>query len=295
MDPLTLAGRAVSFLVGYLTQVASGVVQRTQHSAAETLYDLIAARLRGTPAGQQILGNLETNPEDDQAAHDAKQILATEAQHDQTFATELSRAMHNVWHTLGGVSESTVEQVNITTSGATMRKSVIAAGNVDQSRRQTKISFGGLGIIAAIVLLGGTGSVIAVSLGSDDVGPIGADPGEVGARETAETFVDAVGSNDTELLCDLLMPETVDMLEISARRPCSEVFTYLMEEVPYEARQKTQQAEVLSLDMQPQHRALAVVGIPGSEEDPYELHLRYKDDRWRVDADRYKTLQFGTW
>src|SRR5690606_41945059 len=70
--------------------------------------------------------------------YDAKQILATEAQHDQTFATELSRAMHNVWHTLGGVSESTVEQVNITTSGATMRKSVIAAGNVDQSRRQTK-------------------------------------------------------------------------------------------------------------------------------------------------------------
>ncbi|WP_298180693.1 hypothetical protein [Saccharomonospora sp.] len=294
MDPLTLAGQAVSYLCGYLTQVASGLVQRTQDSAAEALYNLVATRLRRTPVGQQILGALEADPGNDQAAHDAKQVLATEAQHDQAFAAALGRAVQSVWHTPGGVSGSTVEQVNVTASGATMKNSAVTGtGNIDQSRRQTKISFGGVSIIAAIVLLGGTGSVIAVSTGGVDANSIGDAPGEEGVRETAKAVIDAFSSGDSELFCDLLLSEKVIEIEAYTGRSCSENFDVLMERIPPEWEQQFERLEVLSVDMDSRIRAVAEIGIP-LPENSFEIRMENEMGRWRVDFGEDNNLpQFG--
>ncbi|EHR63475.1 hypothetical protein [Saccharomonospora cyanea] len=295
MDPLTLAGQAVSFLCGYLTQVASGVVQRTQDSAAEALYGMIATRLRQTAFGDRALRRLETAPGDNQAASEAQRTLAQEVQSDPAFAADLGRAVQNVWSAQGGVSQSTFEQGNTTVSGATMRKSVIAGGNVDQSRRQTRISFGGWTAIAAILLLGGTGSVVAISTGSGgvDTSSIGDAPGEEGARETAMAFVESMRSSDAELFCDLLHSEIVGNLEVHFGRPCPETVPVILDRITPEMKEEAKQAQVLSVTMESQSRAVVVVGIDNTEEGSAELRLRRDFDRWRVDLSRDTSNSFG--
>lgn len=284
MDPLTLAGQAVSFLCGYLSQVAYGTLQRTQDSAAEALYQIITNRLIRTAFGERALRQLKVTPEDERAARETQQVLAQEAQADPNFAAELSRAVQNIWLAQGDVSQTTAQQGNITVSGSTLKNAFVGS-NVDQSRRQTKISFGGWAVVAAILLLGGTGSVIAISTGGGrDASSIGDAPDEEGAKETAMAFVESIKSSDAELFCDLLHSELVRNLEVNSGRPCPQTVPVILDRITPEMKEEAAHTQVLSVTMESQNRAVVVVGIDDTEGKSAELRLRRDFNRWRVDA-----------
>ncbi|WP_019814737.1 hypothetical protein [Saccharomonospora saliphila] len=298
MDPLTLAGQAVSFLCAYLTQVASGLVQRTQDSAAEALYNSVASRLRQTAVGERAWAALEASPQDTHSAHEAQEELAREAQSDWTFANELRQAVQNAWQASDKASRSNIEYTTVTASGAKMKNSVVTnSGNVDQSTHRTthrtKFSFGGFAVIAAILLVGGSGAVVAITTGSGtvDADSIGDAPGAEGLRETGEAVLGALTTGNAELMCDLYTLEAVTELEVATGRSCKDGMDTTLQRIPSEARNYLEEVEVLEAEVSGSggspNRGEVVLGTPDMhEDDMLVLDLKRELNRWRADPDR---------
>jgi hypothetical protein len=137
---------------------------RIPGSSGERLYSLLAAYMRQTPAGAAIFADLENMPHDQGARHVAAAKLVGLINQDRRFAAELVRAVGNVqgsatYNTIGGnVTGTSVQADNIYDS--------TIARDIDQSHtdnRRTRINFGGLVLILALVLGLGATVIIAVT------------------------------------------------------------------------------------------------------------------------------------
>ncbi|MFL6121082.1 hypothetical protein [Actinophytocola sp.] len=167
MAAIDLATRAVELTATYLATATA----RIPGSPAEQLYSLVAGHMRQTSAGSEVLAELENAPNNRGKKYVAAAKLAELVDQDPRFAAALERAVagsparanqyiaHN--EVDGDVSGQVVQAASIN-------------GSVDQSRRtdnsrRTRINFGGLVLIIALVLgLGATVLVVVTNLLDSD-------------------------------------------------------------------------------------------------------------------------------
>ncbi|WP_125783473.1 hypothetical protein [Amycolatopsis sp. WAC 01375] len=145
---------AATAVGSYLSDADSG---RQTRAEFERLYVLVDSRLRANPADTVVLENLVRAPSDPILLSAVCSILQRNADNDPHFAASLIQSVQAVSISRGpDVAALASHEVVITDSELLLRHSVIAGGNVDQSRRSMKIGFGGL-VVA--LLLGATGVV----------------------------------------------------------------------------------------------------------------------------------------
>jgi hypothetical protein len=150
-----LVAKATSALRAHLHAIAAG----PQGDRGDELGAFVATRLQATASTAPVVLNLAMRPDDEAALRAVSWSLAELLRTDRSFATELSSQMAS--RSPDEVSRLTgLSPTNVAMIGR-MRSSVIATGNVDQSRRSIRI--GGSGILVAAVLLGsgviGTGRI----------------------------------------------------------------------------------------------------------------------------------------
>lgn len=301
MDPAVLAGQAVELVGAYLSGIASGVVKQTQASAAQALCTLVGQRLRRTKPGSVVMDRLETEPTDQGTQEIAKATLTEEVSEDTAFASELQRAVEEVNSSQGNVDRSVVErQVNFHTGGGSVKNSVVAGGNVDQSRR-TRIGLGGL---LALLLIGGGaagGYVISQNSPSSESQPspvpnhqnqsgvvdpaaLGAAPGEQGVREVATAVLKSIYTGDGKTFCVLLNSDTVTFLAKNTNSgSCESIAIESFQRGTPEQRAQLEQARVLNVEIDPggqTARAQISPLVPGGAE--YTFPFQRESDHWRM-------------
>jgi hypothetical protein len=119
MDPITLAGAAVSLLAPYLSQSAGKVIDKAGDQLAEgalpavkRVYDAVKARLRpGSYAGNQLQG-VEEKPDSQGRQQALQSALAEVLEEDQGFAAQLEQLVTQArqaagWHAQVGTVEGT--------------------------------------------------------------------------------------------------------------------------------------------------------------------------------------------
>jgi hypothetical protein len=209
VDIGALAGDAIALVGGYLAGIASGVVDKIKDSAIDRLHTLISTRLRLTKTGTAALEDLEEQPAEPGRQRLAAAALTEAAAEDRQFAADLESAVGAVKVSqVGGDAGTGGSQANVNVGGSmSMNRSFIANGNVDQSRRTFRIS-GGWVVVAGLVLAAAaTTGVIVGTSGEKDPLSIGRDPGEAGARETAEAFVAALADHNARRACAFMSDE----------------------------------------------------------------------------------------
>jgi hypothetical protein len=119
MDPITLAGAAVSLLAPYLSQLAGKVIDRAGDQLAEAalpavkrVYEEVKARLQPTSyAGNQLQG-VEEKPDSPGRQQALQGALVEVLEEDKRFAAKLERLVTEAqevagWHAEVGTVEGT--------------------------------------------------------------------------------------------------------------------------------------------------------------------------------------------
>jgi hypothetical protein len=119
MDPITLAGAAVSLLAPYLGQLTGKVIDKASDQLAEgalpavkRVHEVLKARLRpGSYAGNQLQG-VEEKPGSEGRQRGLQSALAEVLEEDKEFAAELERLVTQAreaagWHAEVGIVEGT--------------------------------------------------------------------------------------------------------------------------------------------------------------------------------------------
>jgi hypothetical protein len=112
MDPITLAGAAVSLLAPYLEQLAGKVIDKAGDQLAEgalpavkRVYEAVKTRLRpGSYAGNQLQG-VEEKPGSEGRRQALQSALAEILEEDKEFAAELERLVTQARHAAGWHAE----------------------------------------------------------------------------------------------------------------------------------------------------------------------------------------------
>jgi hypothetical protein len=166
VETQALVGAAIGLIAEYLRRVGTGVAERIQDSAIERLYALISTRLGQTQLGERVFRELESVPTDVERQATANTALAEALAGNAEAAQELERAVNDAR------MEMTVGQGATVSGGLTfsvaqngrvdVRRGIVAAGNVTQSRH-INIKLGGFilivaGAIVAGILVGATGT-----------------------------------------------------------------------------------------------------------------------------------------
>jgi hypothetical protein len=162
VDSADLASRAVEIVGNHLAETVALI----PGSPAERLHFLIAVRMRQSPDGSAIFGQLERMPNDRTQRLVAAVKLAGLVQQDPRFAADLESAVTQQPAAWGPVNQSFVDNtISGGVSGSAVQANSISNSTIDQSRRKTRISFGGLVLIIALVLgLGATVFVVVNNL-----------------------------------------------------------------------------------------------------------------------------------
>lgn len=219
MDFTDLSTQAVTIIATYLGSIGSGLAGRIKDSAVDQLYELVASRLKQSPLGAAAISGLEERP--DQASRQAIAASATaEAMADDPqFAKSVGTAVRAIHISQGGVGRGDIgEQVNISAGGSMAIRGSTIANQINKSRT-TKIGFGAVGLVVAalVIVLVTRHTVDAQRPGLDpdaeQLGTIGTDPGEQGARETVRAYLDSWSVGNTRLMCQLIVPDTVTRIQ----------------------------------------------------------------------------------
>lgn len=155
-DRQVLIDKAIVAVRTNLREVAAG-------SPGDSMGALVAERLRATSSGAPALLNLALRPDDETGARAVSSALNELLRTDASFAAELASRL------TAQASGGSAGAVTMTGDDWRLRGSVIAAGNVDQSRRTIRI--GGAGVLVLALLLGtgvlGTGRSIGGAPGRE--------------------------------------------------------------------------------------------------------------------------------
>ncbi|WP_329065636.1 hypothetical protein [Amycolatopsis sp. NBC_01480] len=163
MDIADLAAQAAAAAGGYLAAIAGKVADKVKDGAAERLYGLIEPRLRGTASGAMALEKLREEPQLPERQHMVAAVLQDIATGDSGFAQQLAGLVPAA----AGVSAHRWTGTHVEVSGGTVRRSIVAGGDVDNSKHTLRVGTGGLafGGVALIALLTGAG-FLGAHLGS---------------------------------------------------------------------------------------------------------------------------------
>ncbi|MEU5846907.1 hypothetical protein [Saccharopolyspora shandongensis] len=208
MDIPALAAQAVESVAGYLSGIASGVVEQSQQTAAGRLYELIRERLVRTELGSAVLSGLEEKPEEVNRRNMVSAKLAEEADGDEAFAEQLRQMVSTT-----SVSQATADhavqaqQVNLSASGRdiTFSRTDIAGGNIDKHR---SYRLGTWGIVLAALLFGAVTTTVVINAPDE---PSATSPGPAPAEPSGGRSGQAGPVVFTEDLVYEVLPTIDDM------------------------------------------------------------------------------------
>ncbi|MEV0086845.1 hypothetical protein [Saccharopolyspora sp. NPDC050642] len=208
MDIPALAAQAVESVAGYLSGIASGVVEQSQQTAAGRLYELVRDRLERTELGSAVLSGLAEKPEEVNRRNMVSAKLAEEADADEAFAEQLRQMVSTT-----SVSQATADhaiqaqQVNLSASGRdiTFSRTDIAGGNIDKHR---SYRLGTWGIVLAALLFGAVTTTVVVNAPDE---PSATSPGPAPAEPSGGRSGQAGPVVFTEDLVYEVLPTIDDM------------------------------------------------------------------------------------
>jgi len=95
-----LAGGAVKILSPYLSELASGALDKAKDVAgseavahAKDIFEAIRSKFSGTPAAEEALEDLKKAPEDDDSQATVRVQLKKQLESDETFAASLAELL----------------------------------------------------------------------------------------------------------------------------------------------------------------------------------------------------------
>jgi hypothetical protein len=124
VDPLTLAGTAVTFLAPYLVKAgekAAEEVGKRLPDAPAKIWQAIMARFAGKPVAEEAVKDIIANPDDADNQAGFRKELRKVLEADATFAAELERLLAEAQRQRGGT-------ISNTGSGAVATSGGVAAG-----------------------------------------------------------------------------------------------------------------------------------------------------------------------
>jgi hypothetical protein len=223
MDYLELASRALSQLIGPDSQQYPDGDSTAEN--IQQLRQLIETLFQATPHGQALLAALQEEPQNENRQEMARHALAEALGKEPTQAEQMTSLLSEDEEP-ADASTQQHSPSSSTVTGSSISKSAIAGRDVDQSRRTRVVIGGGLAllILASIIAYG------VITAGNDpdattqpaiteasqvpnieeesvppDLSAIGTTPGAAGAREVANSFLQAIANQDSYTACQLMV------------------------------------------------------------------------------------------
>ena len=151
---------ALRIVASYGRELGANVAERARDSASAGVYDLIAERFRRL-GHEGVFQRLQDHPEDLPAQDEARRLLRHACEGDIAFSATLG-------HALQQVNQPAIAPVTANPSGPRdltvapqasmiMKRSAIATGDIDQSRR-IHVGLNGLIIVVIVAFLAGIGA-----------------------------------------------------------------------------------------------------------------------------------------
>jgi hypothetical protein len=117
MDPVALATAAISAALPYLASFGKEVAKGIAGGAGKSIWDWVKSKL-SSPAGEEVIKNLESDPKDEDSRKMVEAALARYLRSDKNALGELAELLKEAGLTTGAQTATVVGDSNITNQAA---------------------------------------------------------------------------------------------------------------------------------------------------------------------------------